>query len=98
MQIHTEPNNAPKEEITIRVDDPELDFATAERLAKEKARAVNADAMLLSWHNGKSGEFYPSYECGPGGKAPWIVFAEARGGNLIIDINDGEYTFIYLKL
>ncbi|MCJ7616395.1 MAG: AF1514 family protein [Desulfobacterales bacterium] len=26
------------------------------------------------------------------------MFAEARGGNLTIDINDGEYTFIYLKL
>ncbi|MBW2568681.1 MAG: AF1514 family protein [Deltaproteobacteria bacterium] len=23
---------------------------------------------------------------------------EARGGNLTIDINDGEYIFIYLKL
>ncbi|MCG2831296.1 MAG: AF1514 family protein [Desulfobacteraceae bacterium] len=26
------------------------------------------------------------------------MFAEARGGNLTIDINDGEYIFIYLKL
>ncbi len=98
MQIHSEPGSTPKEEITVRVDDPDLDFATASGLAKEKARAVNPDAMLLAWHNGKSGEFYPKYECGPGDKAPWIVFAEARGGNLVININGGAYTFIYLKL
>ena len=45
-----------------------------------------------------SNEFYPGFECGSGDKPPWIVFAEARGGNLTIDINDGEYIFIYLKL
>ncbi|MBU4388632.1 MAG: AF1514 family protein, partial [Proteobacteria bacterium] len=75
-----------------------LDFSKARDLAKGKAGERCNDPMLLSWHNGKTGEFYPRFECGSGDKPPWIVFAEARGGNLTIDINDGEYIFIYLKL
>ena len=86
------------ENIKLQVDDSALDFSKARDLAKEKARASCNDPMLLSWRNGKTGEFYPRFECGSGGRPPWIVFAEARGGNLTIDINDGEYIFIYLKL
>jgi len=92
------PNEYPVENIKLQVDDPALDFSKASALAKEKARERCKDPMLLSWHNGKTGEFYPKFECGSGGKPPWITFAEARGGNLTIDINDGEYTFIYIKL
>ena len=86
------------ENIKLQVDDSALDFSKARDLAKEKARESCNDPMLLSWRNGKTGEFYPRFECGSGGRPPWIVFAEARGGNLTIDINDGEYIFIYLKL
>lgn len=82
----------------IYTSDPALNFLKAKDLAKEKAGEYCNDPMLLSWHNGKTGEFYPRFECGSGGKPPWIIFAKSRGGNLTIDINDGEYTFIYLKL
>jgi hypothetical protein len=27
-----------------------------------------------------------------------VVYAEARGADLIIDVNDGQYTFMFLKL
>ena len=30
-------------------------------------------------------------------KPAWVKFAEARGGDLTIQINDGEFIFIYLK-
>jgi hypothetical protein len=36
-------------------------------------------------------------ECGKGDKPAWIVYAESRGGNLTIDINAGQYLFIYLE-
>lgn len=82
----------------IYTSDPALDFSMASDLAKGKAGKCCNDPMLLSWHNGKTGEFYPRFGCGSGDKPPWIIFAKSRGGNLTIDINDGEYTFIYLKL
>jgi hypothetical protein len=72
------------------VADPALDFA--------EANETVADPMLLSWYQGKTGESYPNMECGPGDKPAWIVFAESRGGDLTIDINDGQYIFIFLSL
>ena len=87
-----------REEINVTVDDPNLDFQTAHDVAKGKARNRCNDPMLLSWMNGKTGEYYPKVDCGRRDKPAWIVFAESRGGNLVINVNDGEYIFIYLKL
>jgi hypothetical protein len=59
---------------------------------------LRADPMLLSWYQGKTGESYPNLECGPGDKPAWIVYAESRGGDLTIDINEGQYVFVYLSI
>ena len=83
--------------VNITVEDPALDLATARNMAKTKAREMDGDAMMLSYHSGKTGEFWPNYDCGGGGRPPWIVFAEARGYNLKIDINNGEYEFFYVR-
>ena len=87
----------PGKHIKIKIDDPDLDFAAAKEMAKQKAKESGDDPMLLSWYNGKTGESYPNIECGPGDKQPWIVWAESRGGDLTIDINEGKYVFIYLS-
>ena len=87
----------PGQRIKIIIDNPELDFVEAKDIAKQKAQETCDDPMLLSWYQGKTGESYPNLECGPGDKPAWIVFAESRGGDLTIDINDGQYVFIYLS-
>jgi len=83
--------------VAINVKDADLDLPKAREMAKAKARDMDNNAMMLSYHSGKTGEFWPNYDCGGGGRSPWIVFAEARGYNLKIDINDGEYEFFYLR-
>ena len=83
--------------INLNVENPQLDLTAASAIAKEKAREIDSNAMMLSYHSGKTGEFWPSYDCGGGGQPPWIVFAESRGYNLKIDINEGEYEFFYLR-
>ena len=98
VQIDSTSKEYHVEHIKLHIDDPDLDFSTAKASAKEKAGELCKHSMMLSWYSGKTGEFYPRFECGTGDKPPWIVFAEARGGNLFIDINDGEYVFIFLKL
>ena len=60
----------------------DLDFAEAKDFAKQKAKEICADPMLLSWYQGKTGESYPNLECGPDDKPAWIVYAESRGGDL----------------
>jgi hypothetical protein len=84
--------------VNMVVDNPTLSLADASALAKEKARSMDRNAMMLSYHSGKTGEFWPKYDCGGGGRPPWLVFAESRGCNLKIDINDGEYEFFYLRM
>jgi hypothetical protein len=88
----------PGKHIELNIDNPDLGFEEAKDLAKQKAKEASDDAMLLSWYQGQSGESYPNLECGPGDKPAWIVYAESRGGDLTIDINDGKYVFIFLAL
>ena len=83
--------------IALSVDNTDLDLTTASAMAKARAREVDHNAMMLSYHSAKTGEFWPAYDCGGGGRPPWIVFAESRGYNLKIDINNGEFEFFYLR-
>ena len=97
-QIQSTLNRYPRESLAIQVRDENLNLETASAIAKDRARAMDPNAMMLSFHSGKTGEFWPAYECGGGGRPPWIVFAEARGYNLLIDINEGEFEFFYLRI
>ena len=87
----------PGKHIQLNCDTPGLDFEAAKERARQKAEATCSDPMLLSWYQGETGESYPDLECGPGDKPAWIVYAESRGGDLTIDINDGQFVFIYLS-
>jgi hypothetical protein len=54
--------------------------------------------MLLAWYEAKSGRFSPAVECCSETKPGWLVYAESRGGNIAIDINDQEYVFVYREV
>jgi len=84
--------------IKIKIDEKDLDFVKAKDIAKVKAMELAEDPMMLSWYNGKTGDFYPKLECGTWNKPVWIIFAESRGADIAININDGEYIFLYLSL
>jgi len=84
--------------IKIQVDEKDLDFVKAKYIAKEKAMELAADPMLLSCYNRKTGEYFPKLECGTWDKPVWIIFAESRGADIAININDGQYIFLYLSL
>jgi hypothetical protein len=86
----------PGDHINISIDDKGLDFVKAKEIAKQKAKELCADPMMLSWYQGSTGESYPNLECGRGDKPAWILYAASRGGDVTIDINDGQYIFIYL--
>ncbi len=97
-QIHIDPDVGFKELIKVRIDDPEPSFQAAQDLARSAARAVNKNAMLLAWHDTLTGRSFPDHDCGGRASPPWMVFAEARGGNLTVEVNDGDYVFIFLKM
>jgi len=84
--------------IKIRIDDKDLDYVTAKEIAKGKATELAQDPMLLSWYSGRTGDYFPKLECGSRDKPVWILFAESRGADIAVNINDGEYIFLYLSL
>lgn len=96
--IHSSGVETASETHELRIDDEGIPFSEIIDQARAKARAVNKDAMMLAWCNRKTGEFFPRYDCGRSDKPPWRVFADARGGNLVIHVNGGDYVFIFLKL
>jgi len=83
--------------IRLTIGNQDLDLDSATSLAKDKAMELSDDPMLLAWSNGKTGEYYPTADCGSSNKPPWLVFAESRGADIAININDGEYIFLYLS-
>jgi hypothetical protein len=84
--------------VEIRIDDESLNFETARLIADQKAMELAAQPMLMGWYDATSGRFSPNVTCCSEHKPGWIVYAEARGGDLTIDVNDEKYVFIYCDL
>ena len=82
--------------VDVSVDDPSLDFERAKEIADQKAREISEDAMLISWFDRQTGKYSPQVECGGKAKPAWLVYAENRGGNIVIDVNRETYVFVYL--
>jgi hypothetical protein len=81
--------------IPIRVDDRDLDFESAKALAKEHALVDYEEVMLLAWFDKKGQRYSPNIRHCVHKKPSWVVYAESRGGNISIDINEEEYVFIF---
>ncbi|WDP89398.1 MAG: AF1514 family protein [Desulfobacter sp.] len=97
-QIHHVTDNQSDEYITMNISTENLDFAAAKAAAKGKAFEFCDHPMILSWKNGITGESHPDYECGVNDRPFWIRYAQGRGANLTIDINNGDYVFMVLKI
>jgi len=81
--------------ISLKVDDKRLDFDMARQIALKKAKEITQGPVLLAWYDRKTGKVVPQVACARDDKPAWIVYAESRGGNIVIDLNDEEYVFIY---
>ncbi len=84
-----------KNPVDLRVAEAPLDFARARVLADRRAQELRADPMLLAWCDRAAGAFSPQVTCCSDLKPAWLIYAETRGGDLIIDINDEAYVFVY---
>jgi len=82
--------------VDVAVEDPSLGFEEAKEIADRKAKEISEDAMLIAWFDRQSGRFSPPVECGGKAKPAWLVYAETRGANIVIDVNRETYVFVYL--
>ena len=86
-----------RDPIDIGVADVPLDFARARAIAEARARQEAADPMLLAWYDRSTGKFSPQVTCCGDDKPAWLIYAESRGGDLVIDINGEAYVFVYRR-
>ncbi len=81
--------------IAIHEAGESMDYYRARSLADQAAREVDPDSMLLSWFDKKSGKYSPDVVCCGTEKPTWLVYAESRGGNITVNVNDLDYVFVY---
>lgn len=84
--------------IEVRIEGENLRFEAAKLIADQKAMETASDPMLLAWYDSYTGRYSPDVERCSEHKPGWIVYAEAGGGNITIDINNEAYIFIYCDL
>jgi hypothetical protein len=83
--------------IDLQVDGP-LDFSQAQDLGRRRAAEVCNEPMLLAWFDRARGAFSPNITCCREDKPSWLTYAESRGGDIVICINDLEYVFVFTGL
>lgn len=85
--------------ITSSPDGGEPPFIAAKLAAEEAAEDGSGPAMLVSWKNNLTGEFSPNVvacrECYLDG---WEMYAASRGADLRVEVNGGEYVFMFAHL
>lgn len=81
--------------VMLRREGESFSFLEARNMADQKAAELGPSPMLLAWYDGQSGRFSPPVECCDEKKPGWIVYAESRGADITIDINDEKFVFIY---
>ncbi len=74
-----------------------IDFMTAKGLAREKAKEKAEDPVLLAWFDRSAGAFSPDVICCGDDKPTWLIYAESRGGDISVDVNDLEYVFVFTE-
>ena len=86
-----------RDPIDIDVTDTPLDFARARAIAEAHARQEGPEPMLLAWYDRDAGAFSPQVTCCGDAKPAWLIYSESRGGDLVIDINQEAYVFVYRR-
>ncbi|HEX19873.1 MAG TPA: hypothetical protein ENG78_03525 [Acidiferrobacteraceae bacterium] len=80
--------------INIECKQAELDYAGAQSAAEARAKTELQQPMLIAWYDGQKQQEHPEVpECLH--KPGWLAYADGHGGVLRIDINDGEFSFVY---
>jgi hypothetical protein len=84
--------------IHLHVGGEALTLEEAKHAAHERAKTHSTDPMLLSWFERKTGTYSPSgVECCGRDSPSWVTYARSRGGDLDIDINNGDHIFIFRR-
>jgi hypothetical protein len=82
--------------VEVRAAGP-LDWQRARDLAQLKAGEAGGAPMLLAWFDRARARFSPNITCCREDKPSWLTYAESRGGDIVIIINDLDYIFVFRR-
>jgi hypothetical protein len=83
-------------EVAVNIEDADLDFERARHEALERAKTYDSDPMLIAWFDRKKGEQSSAVSCEGGGtERGWINCARGHEGTLTVNVNHGEYIFVF---
>jgi hypothetical protein len=83
--------------VDLTMEDEALDFPRAKAAADQRARDFCSEPMLLAWCDRDGGRFSPNITCCREDLPSWLAYGLSRGGDLIIDINNETFIFVYLQ-
>ena len=81
--------------VDLHIESPVTGFAQARELANREVRKRGGDSLLLAWYEQDTGRYSPNVDCCGEDRPSWQVYAESRGGNLTVYLNEGEFVFLY---
>jgi hypothetical protein len=81
----------------IHLNLPEgIDFPEAERAARKAAQSVGTDIALVSFYDRALNKMAPQSSALCAGDKGYKVYAESRGADIRVIINDGQYDFYFM--
>lgn len=83
--------------IQLSITGISLDFELAKTFAQTAVSRITHDNMIVAWYDGQKAEEHPVVpECQH--KPGWLAYAEGHGGSIKVDLNQGEFTFIFVAI
>jgi hypothetical protein len=84
----------PMHEIQLQIKGMLLDYESARAVADTLVSHIMESPMCIAWYDGQKQEEHPTVpECQH--KPGWLAYAEGHGGGLKIDLNQGEFIFVF---
>ena len=84
------------QDVKVTISGLDFDFEYAQGIARSIAAKKNPETDLMAWYDKKQERHSPSIvECNKAGIPGWEEYGRHHGGTLKVEINKGEYVFIY---
>ena len=81
--------------IDVTIHGVPLDYAIASAIAQRLTQQAAGETLLLAWFDAKNNAGHPDVQECTGDKPGWLAYAQSHGGNLAVNINGGEFMFVY---
>ncbi len=80
-------------QINISISGMDMDYKTANTIARSIAATMDAEPTVVAWHDARSAKMSPVIE-GSDIHSRWRDYGETHGGDVSVSVN-GDYDFIF---